>query len=130
MTGILLVTHGSLGGSLLECVQHILGKVPDHLAVLAIQADDDPDLNVRQGERLLKLLDDGGGVLVLTDIFGATPCNIARRLCHSERTMGVAGVNLPMLIKVLSYPDKSLMEQAEMAVGGGRECIMHFDAQR
>src|SRR5574340_59047 len=94
MTGILLVAHNGLGDSLVDCVRHVLGEVPPNLKVLTVQAGDDPQQKLVEGQALIKQLDSGDGVLVLADIFGATPSNIARRLCHAERVMGVAGANL------------------------------------
>lgn len=127
MIGILLVAHNGLGGSFVECVEHVLGEVPPNLRVLTVLAGDDPQLKLVEGQALIKQLDTGGGVLVLADIFGATPSNIARRLCHAERVMGVAGVNLPMLLRVLCSPGKTLPELAKTAVEGGRECIVDMD---
>ena len=130
MVGILLVTHNGLGDSFVDCVRHVLGKVPHNLKVLTVLADDDPQLKSVEGQALIKQLDTGGGVLILADIFGATPSNIARQLCHDERVMGVAGVNLPMLLRVAcSPPGKTLPELAKIAVEGGRECIVYMNAE-
>ena len=90
-------------------------------------ADDDPDHKLTEGEELLKELDSGSGVLILADVFGATPSNIARKLCHAERVEGVAGVNLPMLLRVVCTANKNLIELADIAVEGGRECIVHME---
>jgi len=127
MVGILLVAHNTLGESLLDCVKHVLGETPHNLKVLSVYAEDDPQQKLLEGEALIKQLDGGGGVLVLADIFGATPSNIARQLCHAERVMGVAGVNLPMLLRVICYPNKTMPELARIAVEGGRECIVYID---
>lgn len=127
MVGILLVTHNGLGVSLVDCIGHVLGEVPRNLGVLSVMADDDPEHKLTEGEELLKELDIGSGVLILADVFGATPSNIARKLCHAERVEGVAGVNLPMLLRVVCTTDKSLIELADIAVEGGRECIVHME---
>ncbi|MDP2693842.1 MAG: PTS fructose transporter subunit IIA [Gallionella sp.] len=127
MVGILLVTHNGLGDSFVDCVRHVLGEVPRNLKVLTVQAGDDPQLKLVEGQALIKQLDTGGGVLILADIFGATPSNIARQLCHAENVMGVAGVNLPMLLRVTCSPNKTMPELAEIAVEGGRECIVHIN---
>ncbi|MDP2852467.1 MAG: PTS fructose transporter subunit IIA [Gallionella sp.] len=126
MVGILLVTHNGLGDSFVECVSHVLGEVPRNLKVLTVLAGDDPQLKLVEGQALIKQLDTGGGVLILADIFGATPSNIARQLCHAERVMGVAGVNLPMLLRVVCSPNKTMPELAEIAIEGGRECIVYI----
>lgn len=126
MVGILVVAHNALGESLVDCVKHVLGEVPRNLKVLTVQAGDDPQLKLVEGQALIKQLDTGG-VLILADIFGATPSNIARQLCHAEHVMGVAGVNLPMLLRVVCSPGKTLPELAKIAVEGGRECIVYMD---
>lgn len=126
MTGILLVTHNGLGDSFVDCVKHVLGKVPPNLKVLSVLAGDDPQQKLSEGQALIRQLDTGGGVLILADVFGATPSNIGRQLCHAERVIGVAGLNLPMLLRVVCSPDKPLSELAELAVEGGRECIIRM----
>jgi len=127
LVGILLVTHNGLGDSFVDCVRHVLGEVPRNLKVLTVLAGDDPQLKLMEGQALIKQLDTGGGVLILADIFGATPSNIARQLCHAERVMGVAGVNLPMLLRAVCCPTNTLPELAKIAVEGGRECIVYID---
>lgn len=126
MVGILLVTHNGLGDSFIDCIQHVLGEVPRNLKGLSVHANDDPQHKLREGQELIKQLDTGGGVLILADVFGATPSNIGRQLCHADRVTGVAGVNLPMLLRVLRQPNKNLPELARMAVEGGRECIVYM----
>lgn len=124
MAGILLVTHNGLGDSLLSCAQHVFGSVPTNVMVLAIQANDDPQRMEAEGRAVIAHLDKGEGVLLLADVFGATPGNIARRLCQLPNVAGVAGVNLPMLLRVLSNNNKSLEVLVKMAVEGGRQCIV------
>lgn len=127
MVGILLVTHNGLGDSFVDCVKHVLGEVPRNLDVLTVLASDDPQKKMVEGQMLVKQLDAGSGVLILADIFGATPSNIARQLCHAERVMGIAGVNLPMLLRVVCSPAVTLPELAKIAIEGGRECIVHIN---
>ena len=129
MVGILLVTHNGLGDSFVECVRHVLGEVPRNLKVLTVLAGDDPQLKLVEGQALIKQLDTGGGVLVLSDVFGATPSNIARQLCHAENVMGVAGVNLPMLLRTVCSSGNTLPELAQIAIEGGRECIVYIDSE-
>jgi len=122
-----LVTHNGLGDSFFDCVRHVLGEAPHNLKVLSVYDGDDPQQKVAEGQALIKQLDAGDGVLILADVFGATPSNVGRQLCHAEHVMGVAGVNLPMLLRVTCNPSKSLPELANIAVEGGRECIVHMD---
>ena len=126
MAGILLVTHNGLGDSFVDCIRHVLGKVPPNLKVLSVLAEDDPHLKLAEGQALIKQLDTGAGVLILADVFGATPSNIGRQLCHAERVIGVAGLNRPMLLRVACSPDKALPELARIAVEGGRDCIVQM----
>ena len=105
----------------------MLGEVPHNLKSLSVQSGDDLSQKLAEGEVLIKQLDTGGGVLILADVYGATPSNIARQLCHAERVTGVAGVNLPMLLRVACSPGKTLPELAQIAVEGGRECIVHMN---
>ena len=128
MVGILLVTHNGLGESLVDCVRHVLGAVPSNLKVLSVLADDDTALKLVEGQALIKQLDNGSGVLILADVFGATPSNIGRQLCHVERVIGIAGVNLPMLLRVVCHPVSNLPELGKIAWEGGRECIVYMNA--
>jgi mannose PTS system EIIA component len=125
LAGILLVTHNGLGDSFVDCVKHVLGKVPDNLKVLSVLAGDDPQLKLAEGQALIKQLN-SGGVLILADVFGATPSNIGRQLCNTEQVLGVAGLNLPMLLRVACNPEKPLQELAKIAIDGGRECIVQM----
>lgn len=128
MAGVLVVAHNALGESLIECVKHILGRVPENVKVLSVYAEDDLQQKLAEGRALIKQLDRGKGVLILSDIFGATPSNVARQLCRTEHIMGVAGVNLPMLLRVVCYPDRTMPELAQIALEGGRECIVPINA--
>ena len=129
MVGILLVTHDGLGDSFLDCVKHVLGELPQNLKSLSVSAGDDPQQKSVEGQAIVKELDTGSGVLVLSDVYGATPSNIARQLCHAERVMGVAGVNLPMLLRVIRYPATTLPDLAKVAVEGGRGCITYINPE-
>jgi PTS system mannose-specific IIA component len=128
VAGILLVTHNGLGDSFVDCVKHVLGEVPLNLKVLSVLAGDDSQKKLAEGQALIKQLDTGGGVLILSDVYGATPSNIGRQLCHAERVVGVAGLNLPMLLRVMRYPDSTLPELAKAAVEGGRGCITYINS--
>jgi len=125
--GILLITHNGLGDSLVDCVRHVMGNVSPNLKVLSILADDDPQRKEDEGLELMAQLDTGEGVLVLSDLIGATPCNIGRRLFQTGRAIGVAGVNLPMLLRAVGDSLKPLAEVAQRALEGGRECIVLMD---
>jgi PTS system ascorbate-specific IIA component len=129
LVGILLITHNGLGDSLIDCVRHVLGVAPAHVRALSVLAKDDPVRKEEEARALIAQLDKGRGVLLLSDVFGATPSNIARRLCQPGRIEGVAGVNLPMLLRVASYSNKPLDELVQRALDGGRECIVTIDSE-
>jgi len=122
--GVLLVSHESLGYTMLDISVKILSVCPLATRVLSVPLDDDLDILAERAEKMVIELDCGDGVLVLTDLCGATPSNIACRLVRVANVMVVAGLNLPMLIRVLNYPELSLTEMAERAVDGGRQGVM------
>jgi PTS system ascorbate-specific IIA component len=129
LVGILIITHNGLGDSLIDCVRHVLGVAPAHVRALSVLAKDDAARKEEEARALIAQLDKGRGVLLLSDIYGATPCNIAMRLCVPGRVEGVAGVNLPMLLRVACYSNKPLHELVQRAVDGGKECIMTLDSE-
>ena len=128
MIGILLITHNGLGNSLVDCVRHVLGSVPPNLKILSVLADDDPQTKEDEARALIAQLDSGGGVLILADLFGATPSNIGRRLCQTGRVEGLSGVNLPMLLRAVCYSDKPLAIVAQKALDSGRNCILPINS--
>jgi mannose PTS system EIIA component len=131
MIGILLVSHGTLGESLIHCASHVMGKRPLYLRQLGVTVHDDPEAILPQARDLIRFLDTGQGVLVLTDMFGATPSNIACKLLETGRVEGVAGVNLPMLIRALSYREKlALPELIQKSLSGGTEGVMPMPVGR
>ena len=123
MIGVLIVAHGTLGESLIHCASHVLGRRPMRVRQLGITIHDDPDALLPQAQDLIHHLDDGSGVLVLTDIYGATPANLVARMRVPGRIEALAGVNLPMLIRALTYRDRSLAEVIEKAISGGRDGV-------
>ena len=128
MVGILLVTHSTLGDSFVDCVGHVFGSAPRNLMVLSVRAHDDAKRKEDEGRAVIAHLDTGDGVLVLVDVFGATPGNIAARLCQLPNVRGVAGLNLPMLLRVVTNTGKPLDELAQMAMEGGRDCIVQIES--
>ena len=126
MVGILIIAHGTLGESLIHCASHVLNKRPPRLRQLGVTAQDDPLLLLPQARALVKDLDTGDGVLILSDMYGGSPSNIAQKLLVPGRVEGIAGVNLPMLIRALTYRDKSLPTLLIKAVSGGCEGVMRI----
>lgn len=119
--GVLLLTHEAMGAALAGAARHVLGKLPLPLDVVEVDACADPDCMLTAAAAQARNLDNGDGVLVLTDLYGATPCNVAQRLPSLGLNMHcVSGLNLPMLLRVLNYPEQSLDELAQTAASGGR----------
>jgi mannose PTS system EIIA component len=128
MVGILIVSHGAFGESLIHSASHVLGKRPLYLRQLGVTVHDDPEAILPVGEDLIRFLDQGQGVLVLSDIYGATPSNIAVKLLKPGKVEGVAGVNLPMLIRALTYRDEPLESVLDKALSGATEGVMRMAA--
>lgn len=126
MVGILIVAHGTLGESLIHCASHVMGSRPPQLMQIGVTVHDDPQAILPQALKLVKQLDQGKGVLVLSDIYGATPCNIAAKLLIPGKVEGVAGVSLPMLIRALTYRNEPLKIVVEKALSGGSEGVLHM----
>ncbi len=127
MIGILIVSHGALVESLIHSASLVLGKRPLYLRHLGVTVHDDPDAFFPMAEDLIRFLDQGDGVLVLTDIYGATPSNIATRLLQPGRVEGIAGVNLPMLIRALTYRDQPLEQVLAKALAGAVEGVLRME---
>ena len=126
MIGIFLVTHATYGESLIQCACHVLNKRPPRIAQIGIAAQDDPLEALPMAQQLLGLVDSGKGVLIMTDIFGATPANLATKLLKPGRVEGIAGVNLPMLVRALTYRDRDMETLIAKAVAGGRDGVLHM----
>jgi len=128
--GVLIVTHGAIGESLLASASQILGGPPPQVTALGVSRNDDPDVVLPRAQALIAELDRGEGVLVLADMYGATPCNIVARLLVDGRIEGVAGVSLPMLVRVLAGRNGSLAEAVARARSGGAEGVVHMNRDR
>jgi PTS system mannose-specific IIA component len=127
MIGILIIAHGNLGESLIECATHVLNKRPPSLGQIGVGLNDDPAAILRQAQKLVAELDDGDGVLVLADIYGATPSNIAMKLMAPGKIEAVAGVNLPMLVRSLTYRDRDIATMVQKAVSGGHDGVVQIN---
>ena len=122
--GLLLITHDAVGATLVETATAVVGSRPLPTEVVAVHADSDPDeLFAEARRRIAALNGQDEGVLVLTDLYGSTPSNVACRLADEMHVMVVAGVNLPMLVRVMNYPGLSLEQLASKAVSGGSDGV-------
>ena len=116
--GIILVTHSDIGKQLLLTATSIFGKNPFRVELLSVDNYDQPNDVKELAEKYVKFLDNGAGVLVLTDIIGTTPSNIASSINH-DKIKVVAGLNLSMILNVFNYPDNSLDQLSIKALEGG-----------
>ncbi len=126
MIGILLITHDTLGEALLQCASHVLNKRPDQILQLGVAAGDDPNDLLPLAKKLLKLVDTGEGVLVITDIYGASPSNLAAKLLQPGKIEGLAGANLPLLLRAINNREKGMIHLLAKAAGGGRDGVLNM----
>lgn len=129
MIGILVLTHEDFGDHLIRCASHVVGMKPPQLTHLGVFIQDDPDVVLVEARALVQQLDSGDGVLILSDILGATPCNIASRLVQPGRVECLAGANVPMLVRVLTYRHEPLPVVVEKGLGGGRCGVIQINAE-
>ncbi len=129
MIGILLITHGTLGESLVQNVCHVLNKRPPLLAQLGVSAQDDPLDILPLARILVNEVDEGDGVLILSDILGATPANLTLKLLDPGRIEGVTGVSLPMILRALTYRKNEMKILIQKAVSGGRDGVINLHRQ-
>jgi PTS system ascorbate-specific IIA component len=129
--GLLLLAHDGIGTALLETAMAALGGPPPlRVETLSASRDCDPDCVLKEAQASVARLDEGDGVLVLTDLFGSTPSNIATRLGATGRVRIVSGMNLPMLIRVLNYPQLPLDQLVLKAVTGARDGVIDVLGER
>jgi PTS system ascorbate-specific IIA component len=123
--GVLLITHSGLGSALLRIATGIYGICPAAAETLEVENDSPCGPLLDEAERLARRLDRGDGVLVLTDLYGSTPANLAKSLTERYgRARAVSGVNLPMLVRALNYAELDLDQLVEKALLGGRAGVM------
>lgn len=127
MIGVLIVAHDSLPDSLIKGLTHVLGTRPPQLEAFSVSADDDPFDLIPSAREVVRRLDTGDGVLIFSDIYGATPCNLAGKLQQPGRVELIAGVNLPMLVRSFTYRAKGMETMLTKAISGGRDGVMHIE---
>ncbi len=127
--GLLLITHENIASSLLETARMMLSTCPLASRTLEIPLDYPVETALIQAGNYMDTLDTGNGVLIISDIFGATPCNIAKQLCADYNCKLVVGISLPMIVRVLNYPQLNLENMALKAVTGGHDGISLCECQ-
>jgi PTS system ascorbate-specific IIA component len=126
--GILIVAHGDQGRALIDCVTHVYGTPPERLAAVSAGQDEPHDTMLARLHGEVAQLDAGAGVLVLTDLFGATPCNLVRELLVPGRVAALSGVNLPMVLRAVRFRDQPLATLVERVQAAAVECTVAVSA--
>jgi PTS system mannose-specific IIA component len=127
MIGILIVAHDTLPDSLVKAVTHVLGSRPPQFETLSVSASDDPFHLLPAAKETVAKLDTGDGVLVFSDIYGATPCNLASKLLLPGHVEVIAGVNLPMLVRAFTYRAKGMDTMIRKAISGGCDGVVRVE---
>jgi len=127
MVGILLMTHAPLGEAFLAAVSHVFRGKVEHLEAIDVVADQDL-LDVQKlAAAAIKRLDDGSGVLVITDVKGGTPANCCNKLADAGHVEVIAGISLPMLLRAITYRTDTLDVVVEMALAGAQSGAVRVD---
>jgi len=123
MIGVMVVSHEPLGTALIRCTRHVFGRLLPQLAALDVIPDEDPAAASQAARDLLARINDGSGVIVFTDCFGATPSRIAMQLAQPLKVYVVAGVNLPMLLKAITQRRRPIEEVVGELIASGQGAI-------
>ncbi|RJG04829.1 PTS fructose transporter subunit IIA [Noviherbaspirillum cavernae] len=127
MVGILLLTHAPLGNAFIEAATHVFRSRPERLEAIDVLADQDPNEVSRNAREAIARLDDGSGVLVITDVMGGTPSNCTLCLAEPGHVDIIAGISLPMLLRAITYRNDTLDVVMEMALAGGQNGATRVD---
>jgi PTS system mannose-specific IIA component len=127
MVGILLLTHAPLGHAFIDAATHVFRARPERLEAIDVLADQDPAEVRALAKSAITGLDDGSGVLVITDVMGGTPSNCTLPLCDPGHIEVIAGISLPMLLRALTYRQDTLDVVVEMALAGGQSGAVRVD---
>lgn len=121
---VLIITHEQVGQALLGAATATLGELPLPTTAVTVSYDTDPEELIPRLKRVAQNAEHGQGLIILTDLYGSTPCNIARSLQDNPRIKVISGLNLPMLIRLMNYPNCDVNELAEKALTGGRDGVI------
>lgn len=127
MVGLLLLTHAPLGSAFIQAVTHVFRARPERLEAIDVIADQNVDEVHRLAREAVLRLDDGSGVLVMTDMIGGTPSNCCGRLGDPDQVAVIAGISLPMLLRAITYRHDQLDVVVEMALAGAQNGATKID---
>jgi len=123
--GVLIITHDNIGQVILDTTIKIIGSCPIQVRTISIEMDCNNSEKLSDIKTIVDELDTEDGLLLLTDLYGATPNNLAASLSNTNNII-VAGLNLPMLIRVMNYHNLPLLELSEKAIGGGKDGVLAY----
>ncbi|MGO4382160.1 PTS sugar transporter subunit IIA [Pseudoduganella sp. RAF53_2] len=127
MVGILLMTHAPLGQAFLAAVAHVFRGPVERLEAIDVLADQDLNEVQKLAGEAIKRLNDGSGVLVITDVKGGTPANCCNKLADAGQVEVIAGISLPMLLRAITYRTDTLDVVVEMALAGAQSGAVRVD---
>jgi PTS system ascorbate-specific IIA component len=127
MVGILLLTHAPLGQAFIAAATHVFRGVPVQTEAIDVLADQDPEEIKKLAQQAIARINDGSGVLVITDVMGGTPSNCTLQLCVPGEVEVIAGISLPMLLRAITYRHNTLDVALEMALSGGQNGACRVD---
>jgi mannose PTS system EIIA component len=127
MVGILLLTHAPLGQAFITAVAHVFRGPTERFEAIDVAADEDTHAVNMRAKEAIERLDDGDGVLVITDIKGGTPANCCGSLASAGRVEVIAGISLPMLLRAITYRRDTLDVVVEMALAGAQNGAVRVD---
>jgi PTS system mannose-specific IIA component len=127
MIGILLLTHAPLGQAFIDAASHVFRGRPERIEAIDVWADQDTSEVKSLAQDAIGRLDNGGGVLVITDVMGGTPSNCTLGLSQPGHVEVIAGISLPMLLRAITYRNDSIDVVVEMALAGGQGGAVRVD---
>ncbi len=129
MVGILLLTHAPLGQAFIAAASHVFRASPAQVEAIDVIADQNPDEVRTLAQAAIARVNDGSGVLVITDVVGGTPANCTLQLCVPGEVEVIAGISLPMLLRAITYRHDTLDIVLEMALAGGQNGACRVDGR-
>ena len=129
MVGILLLTHAPLGQAFIAAASHVFRATPAQIEAIDVMADQNPDEVRVLAHEAITRINDGSGVLVITDVVGGTPANCTLQLCVPGEVEVIAGISLPMLLRAITYRNDTLDVVLEMALAGGQNGACRVDGR-